>query len=168
MIGETKACPFCAETIEAAAKVCQHCGRDLEPKLAQQKKQQGWGAGGRILILVALCLVLFFVFLPRGDPPSEPVAPTTYNVEYRLSGSAESASVTLENAQGHTELKDVSIPWQPAGFEARSGQLLYISAQNNGWTGSITCEILVDGQPWQTTTSIGEFAITSCSGLAGE
>jgi hypothetical protein len=25
----TRACPFCAETIKQAARVCRHCGRDL-------------------------------------------------------------------------------------------------------------------------------------------
>jgi uncharacterized membrane protein YdbT with pleckstrin-like domain len=28
---KTRECPFCAETIKAAAKVCRYCGRDLPP-----------------------------------------------------------------------------------------------------------------------------------------
>lgn len=29
-----RVCPFCAETVKAAAIVCKHCGRDLEPMVA--------------------------------------------------------------------------------------------------------------------------------------
>jgi uncharacterized membrane protein len=29
--GDTRDCPYCAETIKAAAKVCRFCNRDVEP-----------------------------------------------------------------------------------------------------------------------------------------
>jgi hypothetical protein len=35
---QTKACPFCCETIRAAAKVCKHCGRDIDVPLGAAKK----------------------------------------------------------------------------------------------------------------------------------
>lgn len=29
IVSDTTTCPFCAETIKTAAKVCKHCGRNL-------------------------------------------------------------------------------------------------------------------------------------------
>lgn len=47
MIADTedlKACPFCAETIKAAAIVCKHCGRDLpQPKTQEQLDMERLG-----------------------------------------------------------------------------------------------------------------------------
>lgn len=36
---DTKVCPFCAETIKAAANVCRYCGRDLLPEKATKIKK---------------------------------------------------------------------------------------------------------------------------------
>lgn len=29
--GDSKTCPWCAETVKVQAKICKHCGKDLEP-----------------------------------------------------------------------------------------------------------------------------------------
>lgn len=39
-LGDTKACPFCAETIKAAAVVCRFCNRELSADLNQDKQDK--------------------------------------------------------------------------------------------------------------------------------
>jgi len=46
----------------------------------------------------------------------------------------------------------------------RDDLVVYISAQNQGETGTISCEINVDGVPAVSNSSSGAYAIVSCSG----
>lgn len=47
------------------------------------------------------------------------------------------------------------------------GAFLYISAQNQGESGSVTYEIWVDGAKWRDSTSRRAYVISTCSGRAG-
>lgn len=44
IVAEEKACPFCAETIKAAAIKCKHCGADIQPleATARTAAESGW------------------------------------------------------------------------------------------------------------------------------
>ena len=109
-------------------------------------------------ILLAISLLVASV-LACGTPQS-------YSVEYKVSGSANSASITYSNAQGGTEQQKINLPWSKS-FTVTSGSFLYISAQNEGDSGSVTCQILVNGSVYKTSTSSGAYVIADCSGSAG-
>lgn len=63
-IEATKTCPHCAETILAEAKVCKHCGRDIDGKAVQVEDESQRRATGIILgLLLAAALVGILVFV---------------------------------------------------------------------------------------------------------
>ncbi len=86
-----------------------------------------------------------------------------HSVTYRITGTTGNVDVTLTNASGGTEQRNVKPPYELA-FDAQNGQVLYISGQNKWDAGVVTCEILVDGKVAQTATSNAAFGIASCSG----
>jgi len=107
-------------------------------------------------------------------PPSPPVAATrpgssrgefTYKVTYRVKGTSGGAVLTYRNAMGGTEQASVRLPWE-LSFDAKGGSFLYVSAQNQGVLGSVTCEILLDDESRTTSTSSGAYVIAECSNAA--
>jgi hypothetical protein len=84
LTADTKQCPFCAEDIKAAAIVCKHCGRDLQPVLTSEllaapvaPPQPKPSASKRLVTLVFYLVVAFagltllFAFF-NGHTPNAP------------------------------------------------------------------------------------------------
>jgi hypothetical protein len=99
----------------------------------------------------------------RMDVDLTPPAAPSADVEYRVTGTR--ADLTYANATGGTAQESrVTLPWSYRINGARTGQFLYISAQNTGDSGSVTVSIYKRGVLFKTTTSTGAFVIATASG----
>jgi len=86
----------------------------------------------------------------------------TYSVKYTLSCS--SCDITYENSSGGTSQEsNVNSTWSYS-FTGYDGDFVYLSAQNNNNSGSITVNILVGGSVYKTSTSSGAYVIATASG----
>lgn len=136
------------------------------------------------LILVTLIvggLVLLGVLLGGGGDEPEPgstLSPAEIDdmlgpveVVYQVTGDArDGASITVETPSGTEQMDVSSLPLmnkaggQGLRMEFRRGQFVYISAQNRGDIGSVTCSISVDGEVISENTSTADYGIATCKG----
>lgn len=84
-------------------------------------------------------------------------------ITYRVAGSADAADLTYGTASGEEQQGDARLPWHKT-FKVRRGEfaMLDISAQNKG-SGTVTCEIDVDGRKVKAAKSSGQYAIVMCN-----
>lgn len=157
---------------------------DTEPPGPSEPQRSGpwWKRGyviaaalaGSVAVIVVGIFIVGALQGGDGDDGKTPVEPVTRTVTYRIGGTAQGVDITMENAMGNTEqaqgkavpLHNSTTGTEGVSFEARPGQYLYISAQNTGATGTVTCVIDVDGVVIETATSSGAYVIASCSGTA--
>jgi hypothetical protein len=114
--------------------------------------------GAVALVLIAGCGLLM-VAGPRAPEPRS----TRAAVHYALTGTSTGASITIRNADGGTEQRDVRVPWEST-IRVDRGSFVAVSAQNRT-DGTITCTILVDGARLTSSTSEGQYKIASCTGI---
>lgn len=100
---------------------------------------------------------------------------TPREVVYEVEGSASSVSITIETPTGTSQQEGVGLPLAPEGggvgehglsANFQRGDFVYISAQNDGETGTVTCRITVDGRVVSENTADGAYSIATCKGSA--
>ena len=100
---------------------------------------------------------------PFGQSAPAPALRAVYEVE----GSALSAGLTMSTPTG-TQQNTVGLPLRNTageagvGHTARSGEFLYISAQNQAQSGTVTCRITLDGDVVSENSSSGAYGIAQC------
>lgn len=125
--------------------------------LTDQNQSTGVKILAGILLVVSLVLICPLV----KEFISVPIlTPTTYQVTYQVTGSAQRASVVYWTADG-MEQRTVDLPWKKT-FKAQEHQIVSIVAQNESDSGSIKCEILVNGKVTKTATSTGAYSLVTC------
>ncbi len=83
-------------------------------------------------------------------------------VRYEVTGTTDAASLTFTNAQGGTQQGVAPLPWRTE-FTGIANNFLYISAQNERDSGTVSVAIFVDGVRVKTSQSSGAFVIATTS-----
>lgn len=112
------------------------------------------------LLRVALIICILGLFPTGCNFLASPA-----KVEYEITGTASTVYVTISNATGGTEqFSGVAVPHTYA-FEEYTYWYPYISAKNEGDSGSVTVTIYVDGEAVSTSTSDGAYVTATASYL---
>jgi hypothetical protein len=88
----------------------------------------------------------------------------TSNVVYMVSGTAAKADLTYRDDMNVTKQETVSLPWSRS-FKFKVDDFMYIAAQNDTNTGSVTSEIRINGAVFKTESKSGAYVISTATGL---
>ena len=113
-----------------------------------------------------ILLVVLPLLLVLGCEEAEP---KIWDVKYKVSGSGGSFDVTISNKDdGTSQYDNVSSGWTYSFSTGDDGRFLYVSAQNQNNSGSVTTKIYVDGKQKKESTSSGAYVIATSSMSLGD
>ncbi len=112
-------------------------------------------------------VILFLTSCDLSNQSSSSSKASSYLIKYEVVGSGQctAASLTYENSSdGTSQISASALPWTYSFTVNDISQFLYISAQNNFDSGSVTTRIYVNGSVKKESTSTGAYVIATCSG----
>jgi plastocyanin len=85
-------------------------------------------------------------------------------VEYKVLGTAKTIDLTFHNdSDGTSQLTAKTVPWN-IGYKTFKGTFVYVSAQNQGETGTVIAQVFFRGKKVFESTSEGKYVIAKASG----
>lgn len=134
---------------------------------------------GVVVVLGVVAVVVYASTRGGGTPQYTPSSAgadsrgaASSEVLYEVEGTASSVSITIEAPGGTQQGADKAVPLttqtgkRGLTFFFEPGSFVYISAQNQDSSGSVTCRITVDGVVIAENTSSGGYTIATCKGSA--
>jgi len=129
------------------------------------------------LFLLLMSASFILVGCSSTDSTTNPTAsPSTdtggHSIEYQVTGSASTVSLTYGHAGcntatsncNSTAIDNVTLPWT-LNLTANSGDFVYVSARNNGDSGTVVATILEDGNVFHISSSSGAHTTADASGM---
>ena len=121
----------------------------------------------RMLVLMMFLIVGCATVPDTSSPDTSSSSNGPWTIVYKVTGTCGNVSLTYENSSGGTsQISSATLPWTYT-FTASGYTFLYVSAQNNNSSGTVTAEIDVNGSVYKTSTSSGAYVIATSSGTVG-
>jgi hypothetical protein len=92
---------------------------------------------------------------------------SSHQVEYKISGTAETAMITYMVNGTQSQVTE-KLPWSHSFTVKDNYQPMVVSAQNQGASGDVKAEIIVDGKSFKTASASNEYGIATASGTGAE
>ena len=123
----------------------------------------------KLFIFIALVILVLSVLACGGTSGTTNYqsAAAGHSVKIEVTGRTSSVDVTYEDLNNNDTAQDsgMRVPYSKSYTNIPGGTFVYISAQNDNDSGSVTCNIYVDGVLQKTVTSNGAYVICTASGI---
>ncbi len=159
-------CPHCQAEVSVPANMQTPCPQCRKPVIAEDvprvsAKRSNAVPGGFIIVLIPLGALLWFFGLFDAFGSKQSPELESRRIEYRVSGDARKAMVTMMKPDGGIEQHETfSLPWSRE-FTAKTGTHLSLSAQNQNSYGEVTVTILVNGIALKGSSASAAYGIAA-------
>ena len=92
------------------------------------------------------------------------LAGCSIDYSYEVKGTAKTATISYMNDQGSVSQEtDAVLPWSMVS-KGNLGDIVSVSAQNNGETGDLVVEIVKEGKVFKSGQANGAFGVATAAG----